>query len=156
MNRIPFDRVNWVPSIFLIGTFALAAVLVPLYLWNFGLSFWQFAMFAFYSIATGISITLGYHRLFAHRAFEANSIVKAFTLIFGAASFEHSALDWVSDHRRHHKHVDHDDDPYDISKGFMWAHLGWMLFKLKPKQELDNVQDLKKDSLDWFSQDFSE
>jgi stearoyl-CoA desaturase (delta-9 desaturase) len=54
---------------------------------------------------------------------------------------------WASDHRRHHKHVDHDEDPYDISKGFFHAHIGWLLFKLLPQPPFDNVADLKKDPL---------
>ena len=52
-----------------------------------------------------------------------------FVLLFGAASFENSALDWSADHRIHHKHVDEDEDPYDISKGFFYAHIGWLLFR---------------------------
>jgi stearoyl-CoA desaturase (delta-9 desaturase) len=54
---------------------------------------------------------------------------------------------WASEHRRHHKHVDHDEDPYDISKGFFHAHIGWLLFKLWPQPPFDNVADLKKDPL---------
>jgi stearoyl-CoA desaturase (delta-9 desaturase) len=73
--------------------------------------------------------------------------VKLFTLLFGACAFENSCLNWSSDHRRHHKHVDHDEDPYDISKGFFWAHIGWLLFKLNPEPPIDNVADLRKDKL---------
>jgi stearoyl-CoA desaturase (Delta-9 desaturase) len=54
---------------------------------------------------------------------------------------------WASEHRRHHKHVDHDDDPYNISKGFFYAHIGWLIFKLNPDQPYDNVDDLQKDKL---------
>jgi stearoyl-CoA desaturase (delta-9 desaturase) len=104
-------------------------------------------MFFFFVIATGLSITLGYHRLFAHMSFQALWPVRLMALIFGAAAFENTALAWVSDHRRHHKHVDHDDDPYDISKGFWHAHIGWILFKLDPEPPLDNVADLRKDGL---------
>jgi stearoyl-CoA desaturase (delta-9 desaturase) len=104
-------------------------------------------MFAFFAISTGLSITLGYHRLFSHLAFKAKWPVRLFTLIFGAAAFENSAMDWVCDHRRHHKHVDHDDDPYDISKGFWFAHIGWLLFRLNVDPPRDNVQDLEKDKL---------
>ena len=68
--------------------------------------------------ATGFSVTLGYHRLFSHMTFRAKLPVRLFTLIFGAAAFENSVLMWASDHRRHHKHVDHDEDPYDITKVF--------------------------------------
>jgi stearoyl-CoA desaturase (delta-9 desaturase) len=97
--------------------------------------------------ASAMSITLGYHRLFSHRAFAAHWSVRLVTLIFGAAAFENSALMWSSEHRRHHKHVDHDDDPYDISKGFFWAHIGWLLVKMDPSPPFDNVNDMKKDRL---------
>jgi stearoyl-CoA desaturase (delta-9 desaturase) len=43
--------------------------------------------------------------------------------------------------------VDHDDDPYCISKGLFYAHMGWLMFKLKPLPCFDNVADLKKDPL---------
>ena len=73
--------------------------------------------------------------------------MKLFVLLFGAASFENSALDWSADHRIHHKHVDEDEDPYDISKGFFYAHIGWLLFRLKPKPPVTNVKDLEADPL---------
>jgi stearoyl-CoA desaturase (delta-9 desaturase) len=145
--RIPSTRINWTNSSFLIGTFVITCTAVPLYLWHYGVDAFQVSMFLAFVIATGLSITLGYHRLFAHMSFQALWPVRLMTLIFGAAAFENTALAWVSDHRRHHKHVDHDDDPYDISKGFWHAHIGWILFKLDPEPPLDNVADLRKDAL---------
>jgi len=94
-----------------------------------------------------MSITVGYHRLFSHKAFQAKWPVKLYVLLFGAAAFENSAIWWSSEHRKHHKHVDTDDDPYDITKGFFWAHMGWLMFKLKPEPPLDNVHDLHNDKL---------
>jgi stearoyl-CoA desaturase (delta-9 desaturase) len=145
--RFPFERVNWQTSAFLIGTLALTLTAVPFYLWHFGIDWFQVALFAGLLSATGFSITLGYHRLFSHLAFRASWPVKLFVLIFGAGAFENSVLMWASEHRRHHKHVDHEDDPYDISKGFFHAHIGWLLFKLLPQPPFDNVSDLKKDPL---------
>lgn len=147
MSRIPFERVEWVTFAFLGGTFLLTLTGVPLYILYFGLDWFQVVLFFAMFCATGLSITLGYHRLFAHRAFEAKWPIRLFTLVFGAAAFENSALDWSSDHRRHHKHTDTDDDPYDASKGLLWSHLGWMLFKLRPLPPYDNVADLAKDPL---------
>jgi len=147
LARIPWDRVNWKTSIFLAVINTLAVTAVPLYLWHFGLDWFQVVLFFFFYITTGLSITLGYHRLFSHLSFKAKMPVKLATLLFGACAFENSALDWCSDHRKHHKHVDHDDDPYDISKGFFWAHIGWLLFKLGPEMPMDNVNDLKRDPL---------
>ena len=120
---------------------------VPLYLFHFGLDWFQIVLFAVFFAASSMSITLGYHRFMAHKAFQARWPVKLGILFFGAGAFEGSALDWCSDHRRHHKHVDHDDDPYDITKGFFHAHIGWLLFKLRPQPPMDNVQDLMSDRL---------
>ncbi|HEX2853488.1 MAG TPA: fatty acid desaturase [Opitutaceae bacterium] len=145
--RLPAARINWLNSSFLIGTAFITCTGVPLYLWHYGVDAFQFGMFLFFTIATGLSITLGYHRLFAHMSFQALWPVRMLTLIFGAAAFENSALNWVSDHRRHHKHVDHEEDPYDITQGFWYAHIGWILFKLDPEPPLDNVNDLRKDRL---------
>ncbi|RYD73258.1 MAG: acyl-CoA desaturase [Verrucomicrobiaceae bacterium] len=145
--NIPTHRINWKTSIFLIGTFLLTLTAVPLYIWNYGLDWFQIGMFLVLFTFSSMSITLGYHRLFSHRAFSAHWLIRFLTLLFGSGAFENSALMWASEHRRHHKHVDHDDDPYDISKGFFYAHIGWLLFKLKPSPPFDNVPDMKKDPL---------
>src|SRR5689334_199566 len=145
--RLPLDRINWITSSFLIGTLALTLTVVPVYLWFFGLDWFQVALFFVMLFACGFSVTLGYHRLFSHLAFQASWPIRLVTLIFGAGAFENSALMWASEHRRHHKHVDHDDDPYCISKGFFHAHIGWLLFKLDNEEPYDNVPDLQKDKL---------
>ncbi|MBU63220.1 MAG: acyl-CoA desaturase [Opitutae bacterium] len=145
--NIPFQRVVWVTSSFLVLTAFLTITAVPAYLWYFGWDWFLFGLFLFYYPATAMSITVGYHRLFSHKAFKAKWPVKLITLLFGAATFENSALWWSASHRIHHKHVDQDDDPYDISKGFFWAHIGWLMFKLKPEGPMNNVQDLRKDRM---------
>lgn len=145
--NIPKERINWKTSTFLIGTLLLTLTAVPAYIWHFGLDWFQVVFFLFMACATGLSITLGYHRCFSHLAFKAHWIVRFFTLFFGAAAFENSALMWCCEHRRHHKHVDHDEDPYDISKGFFHAHIGWLLFKMDAEPPYDNVVDLQQDPL---------
>ena len=145
--RLPLDRINWTTSAFLIGTLVLTLTVVPLYLYHFGLDWFQITLFFVMFFACGFSVSLGYHRLFSHITFKASWPVRLFTLIFGAAAFENSVLMWASEHRRHHKHVDHDDDPYCISKGFFHAHIGWLIFKLDSDQPYDNVADLQTDKL---------
>ena len=157
-RRIPFDKVNWSTSSFLIGTFLMSLTLVPAYIWHFGLDWFQVALFLVMFFAVGFSITLGYHRLYSHLTFQAHWSVHLFTLIFGAAAFENSVLLWACEHRSHHKHVDHEDDPYNIREGLFQAHIGWLLFKLQTPPPFDNVLDLQRDrlvvaaqiySLDW-------
>ncbi len=146
-SQIPFHRVNWLVSSFLIGTLFLSVTAVPLYLWFFGIDWFQIALFFAMFGACGFSVSLGYHRLFSHLTFQAHWIVRLFTVVFGGGAFENSVLLWSCEHRSHHKHVDHDDDPYCITKGLFYAHMGWLMFKLKPLPPFENVADLKRDPL---------
>jgi len=144
---LPAERINWVSSSFLIGTALLTVTALPVYLWFFGFDWFHFGMFFVMFLLTGFSITAGYHRFFAHKTFEAKWPLRLLVLLFGAGAFENSVLEWTSDHRRHHKHVDHDEDPYNIQKGFFHAHMGWILIKLNAEPPLDNVPDLERDPL---------
>jgi len=102
-----------------------------------------------YATFCELSITAGYHRLFSHQTYKAHPIVKLFFLVFGACALQGSALCWSVDHRIHHKHVDDNErDPYSINKGFFWAHMGWLLFKLDNQlSEGVSHQDLADDKL---------
>jgi stearoyl-CoA desaturase (Delta-9 desaturase) len=59
---------------------------------------------------------------------------------------QNSALNWVNNHRIHHSRVDRDGDPYNIKRGFLWAHIGWVLYRA-PVPELKRVRDLQTDRL---------
>src|SRR5436189_6132526 len=115
-SRIPFHRVNWLTSSFLIGTFVLSITTVPIYLWYFGIDWFQVILFFLLLSATGFSITLGYPRLFSHLAFRARLPVKLFVLMFSPAAFANSVLSWAIYHRRQHHHVDAEADPSDTTK----------------------------------------
>ncbi|MCF6313206.1 MAG: fatty acid desaturase [Verrucomicrobiales bacterium] len=147
MSKNVLQRMNWPNTTFLVATLLLAVTLVPWYLWTHDLDVFQILMFVFFYFATGMSITLGYHRLFSHLSFKTKSPVRWFTVFMGAGAFEGSVLEWSADHRRHHKHVDTDGDPYDIGKGFFHAHVGWLLFAPTEETPMDNVEDLKKSKL---------
>jgi stearoyl-CoA desaturase (Delta-9 desaturase) len=142
-----FGRLDLVNTAFLLltpligigGTIALAV---------YGVIPWATLVLALVmAICTGIGITGGYHRLFAHKSYDAKGFYKFFMLFFGAAAFENSALRWASDHRNHHKFVDTDQDPYNIKRGFFWAHMGWVMVKYDNKHRYDNVADLQADPL---------
>lgn len=119
----------------------ITAVGIPLYVYHKGLSISEIGLFTFFVLVTSFSITIGYHRLFSHRAFIAHPILKFLVLFFGAAAFEQSALKWASLHRRHHQYVDTELDPYNIKFGFWYAHIGWVLM-WKQSINYNNVKDL--------------
>lgn len=72
---------------------------------------------------------LGYHRLWAHKAYSANTVLKLVFAIVGAGAGQDTIKKWCRDHRAHHRYVDTDKDPYSMSKGFFHAHIGWVLFE---------------------------
>lgn len=143
----PAFRLHWGNAVFLLTVHLLAIVAAA------GLACgwfpWQTAALggAFFLLC-GLSITGGYHRLFAHAAYRGRAALRLFYLFFGAASVQNSALQWVSDHRRHHRRTDSDDDPYNIKRGFWWAHIGWVLFKdVEQDTGPRDVSDLERDPL---------
>ena len=143
MSKNILNRMNWPNSIYLTTTFIGAVTIVPWYLWTHGIDLFQILLFTFFYFATGLSITLGYHRLYSHLAFKAKSPVRWFAVLFGAGAFEGSVLERSADHRRHHKHVDHEEDPYNITKGFFHAHIGWLLFAPTGPTPIDNRDQRK-------------
>ena len=137
---------------FFLGLILLGSVVgLPMFIWKFGADiqhWWAHILIALVLFTySGMGITFGYHRLLSHISFKAKWPVKLFSLIGGATAMQDSALVWSSDHRRHHKHVDHEDDPYNITKGFWHAHIGWILFKKKLAPPKDNVKDLMADKI---------
>ena len=142
----PVPGLKWRNILFFGVTHLGALIAVPLYLRSHSLPADILWLTIFYFVATGLAVTVGYHRLFSHRTFKANEFVQFLALLFGAASFEESALVWASQHRAHHQYTDTDLDPYNIKKGFFYAHMGWMLFWKFPKF-YPNVKDLKQNRL---------
>jgi stearoyl-CoA desaturase (delta-9 desaturase) len=139
-------RTNWVNLLFFFGLPLIAAVGIPWYALTAGIAAADWWLFGGFVVATGCSITVGYHRLFAHRAFQASRLVTFLSLVFGAAAFEQSALMWASQHRDHHTYVDTPLDPYSIKKGFWYAHMGWLVF-WHQQTDYANVKDLAADPL---------
>jgi len=132
---------NWDTFIFVVAYHALILALLPAFIEVF--SWGAVLLFFITYIIGGLSITVGYHRLYAHRAYAANPFFEWCILLGSTLSFEMSALMWSHDHRLHHNHVDTDKDPYSIKKGFWYAHILW-LFDYKREYDKSLVTDLLK------------
>ena len=121
----------------------ITAIFIPWYVLNFDVK-WQTWIFALlFAAATNLSITAGYHRLFSHKSYEAKKWVENLFLFIGASAFQGSALKWSSDHRVHHTFVDSEADPYNIKKGFFYAHMGWLFFEDSVNRKI-HAPDLEK------------
>ncbi len=137
--------IDWTNSVFLVTVHGLAVAGV-VYLATVQFSWWTVGFALVWAFLTGLGITAGYHRMFAHRAWEARAPVKALLLGLGAGAVQNSVLTWSADHRRHHAQTDREADPYNIQRGFFWAHMGWIFFK-DPNRTYDSTNDLANDRL---------
>jgi stearoyl-CoA desaturase (delta-9 desaturase) len=144
-NRKP--PLIWVNVAIFVGLPLAALLLVPA--WGiyrgFDTAQWLWALAFLY--LNGMSITGGYHRLWAHKAYEASPALKWLFAFWGAGALQNSILIWASDHRRHHRHVDDNElDPYSAGRGLWFSHMGWMLREYYSNEpDFSNAKDLQRD-----------
>jgi stearoyl-CoA desaturase (delta-9 desaturase) len=112
---------------------ALAGVIVNL--WGHGVGLRDVLIGAGTYVVVGHGVTVGYHRLFAHRAFKANRPLKIALALAGSLALEGGVVAWVANHRCHHAHTDRPGDPHSPLRGFWHAHVGWMLRPLDVSPE---------------------
>ena len=121
---------DWPTILFIAGYHIALVVLLPIYFIQNGTPSWAIvtASIILY-IITGLSVTAGYHRFYSHMTYKLNKVAEFFMISAGTLAVASTALKWSYDHRLHHKYVDTERDPYNIKKGFMWAHIWWIFFK---------------------------
>lgn len=139
---------DWVNIAFLTLTPVIGIVGTAAYTWYAGFELWMLILMAAMYFAVGLSITAGYHRFFSHKTYEASAPVQIFYAIFGALAAQNSILWWSSSHRVHHKYADKDWDPYNIRRGFFWAHIFWIFYKNEERDDsFENAPDLKANKI---------
>jgi len=115
----------------------LALGVVCWQLWERALHWHDLVVFAIVYAATGLGITVGFHRLLTHRAFKTKRWLRATFAALGSAAVEGPVISWVADHRKHHVYADQEGDPHSphVDHGVGWkgalrglfhAHLGWL------------------------------
>ncbi len=143
----PRRPILWSNVIFFVIWTLATVVAVSWYAITVGITWIEVAAFVALWAVTGLSITAGYHRLFAHRSYAASAPVRWFFALFGAAAWQSSIITWAAHHRFHHRFVDTDQDPYNATRGFWYSHIGWLLVEAAKHDDLSNVPDLWKDPI---------
>ena len=131
----------------------LGLVLGIVFLWGHGFSWVELGLFLGMYIVTGVGITVGYHRLFTHRAFETSRVVQFILAVLGSMAVQGPLMQWVAMHRRHHQHSDQEGDPhsphlhgggfFDLVRGAWHAHVGWV-FRPDPADLAHYNRDLRQ------------
>jgi stearoyl-CoA desaturase (delta-9 desaturase) len=106
-------------------------------LWSHFLSARDVAIFASMYLLSALGVTVGFHRLLTHRAFQTRPWLRYTLALLGSMSLQGPVIDWVADHRKHHTFTDEDGDPHSPHAGHgaglagmlsgLWhAHTGWL------------------------------
>lgn len=162
MNEVDRELIIENTSVERIATFVAVTVpflglIAAIYgLWGWGVTWVELVSLVVMYLATGMGITVGYHRLFTHRAFEAVRPVKYLLAVLGSMAVQGPVLRWVAIHRRHHHHSDQPNDPHSpnmygggvrgVLAGFWHAQVGWM-FKGNYAGLDRYIRDLSRDKL---------
>jgi stearoyl-CoA desaturase (Delta-9 desaturase) len=123
----------------------IAAVVLPflgviaggIVLWDSFLSPLDLAIMAVMYMGTAIGITVGFHRLLTHRAFQTHAWMRYTLAVLGEMAVQGPVIDWVADHRKHHTFTDEEGDPHSphagqgagvggMARGLWHAHTGWL------------------------------
>jgi stearoyl-CoA desaturase (delta-9 desaturase) len=124
-------------------------------LWNRMIGPLELALLVVFYVITAIGITLGFHRMFTHRAFESSRAFRAVVAAMGSMAMQGSVITWVADHRKHHAFTDKDGDPHTphgFGPGFkgavqgLWhAHVGWLFESVGTADRERFAPDLLRD-----------
>jgi stearoyl-CoA desaturase (delta-9 desaturase) len=124
-------------------------------LWHRAIGPLELAIMAVLYVLTALGITLGYHRMLTHRAFESSRAFRAIISALGSMAVEGSVITWVADHRKHHAYTDHEGDPHSPHlsgpgfwggiKGLWHAHMGWLFESVGTAERERFAPDLVKD-----------
>lgn len=143
-------KINWPTTLYLVLS-PFAAIATVIYFTWMDLWRWETVLLAIFMwVASGMAITVGYHRYFSHRSFKVKKWMEYLFVLFGTSALEMSVVEWAFDHRNHHRYTDTDKDPYSIKKGFWYAHITWLFYNRgyaegKPEIDFRKVADLWKD-----------
>ena len=106
-------------------------------------------------LLTALGVTLGYHRMFTHRAFESSRAFRAIVAVLGSMAVQGPVITWVADHRKHHTFTDQAGDPHSphlagpgfwgAVKGLWHAHVGWLFETVGMAERERFAPDLLRD-----------
>src|SRR3981081_3493557 len=124
-------------------------------LWDRAVGPLELALLIGFYVVTCLGVTLGYHRMFTHRAFESSRAFREIFAAMGSMAVQGSVITWVADHRKHHAFTDHDGDPHSPHlsgpgsrggvKGLWHAHMGWLFESVGTADRERFAPDLVKD-----------
>jgi stearoyl-CoA desaturase (delta-9 desaturase) len=148
-------RVHKLTNLVAVSLPPLALIAAIVLLWHRAIGPLELTLMLVLYVVTSLGVTLGYHRMLTHRAFESGRAFRAIIAILGSMAVEGSVITWVADHRKHHAFTDVDGDPHSphlagpgfwgAVKGLWHAHVGWLFENVGESERERFAPDLVKD-----------
>jgi stearoyl-CoA desaturase (delta-9 desaturase) len=144
----------------------LALGLVGWQLWAVALGWNDIFVLLVMYLATGIGITVGFHRLLSHRSFRTTRTLRLALAALGSMAIEGPVISWVADHRKHHvfsdrlgdphsPHVEHGHGLRGALRGLAHAHVGWLFVHSHRARKARYASDLMRDpDIAWIDRTF--
>jgi stearoyl-CoA desaturase (delta-9 desaturase) len=125
-SAAPGTIIRYPAMVFLAVTHVLAVASLP-YMLVHGIGVYEAIFYFGCYLLGGFGITALYHRAWTHNAVSFARPVEYILAVLAVLMLQMPARQWISTHIKHHRHTDHDNDPYNISRGFWWAHIQWIV-----------------------------
>jgi stearoyl-CoA desaturase (delta-9 desaturase) len=148
----------------------MAAVVLPfvaciaaiVLLWNQAVGWTDIGIAVGMYLISALGVTVGFHRMLTHRAFQTYKPVEYAFAAAGSMSVQGPVIDWVADHRKHHAHADEEGDPHSPHVGHgsglrgLWhAHVGWLFETNGQSDRRKYAPDLMEDNgMRWLNRHF--
>ena len=133
-------KIKWDSVFVLVLVHGLAGWALFHFTWS---AFWVFLGLLW--LSGGMGITLCYHRLLTHRSFQLWKPLEYLCAFLGCLAWQNGPIKWVAVHRMHHARSDTPTDPHTPTRGFWWAHMGWMYTFDAELDEYERYKDFASD-----------
>jgi stearoyl-CoA desaturase (delta-9 desaturase) len=145
----------------------LAFIVAVVVFWNDFIGWTDVAIMVSLYVIAALGITIGFHRMLTHRAFQTSPALSYVFAVMGSTGVQGPVIHWVADHRKHHAHTDEEGDPHSPHvgpatsgalgpiKGLYHAHIGWLFSEQGRADRRKYAPDLCEDpGMRWISRNF--
>jgi len=130
-----------IPAVIVLIVYPLALIALGIiYCNNYSVGWTHLGIAVLGYYGSNISVGIGFHRAWSHNSYKPGKLLEIILVFMTAGTLQGPILAWASDHHKHHTFTDEEQDPHTPLKGsnrffgFLWSHIGWMLFHEDNKQ----------------------
>ncbi len=144
-----YKKINLLATFALIILPIIVFIMCYLYIRVYGIGLTEICLFILGYYGCNIAVGVGLHRLWSHESYKTNKYIEFILALLSSGTLQGPILSWASNHLNHHRYTDTEHDPHspfkykNPIKGFLWAHIGWMLVGEGSYKFIDRITMVK-------------